>query len=152
SNSRLHHLLFILLVVIEGGARMWKPGQVVESHRRRAVVVWTVSVAAILAYCGWLFYKAAEKAKAPDTSFVLTNEVYKFPDLWICLFVNYGCDEWELEEECVDSAWMTEGGVPNAVFYPRVQLGQEQETTTEQLQIEAIPENTDYDSEGNYVE
>ncbi|CAM9996521.1 unnamed protein product, partial [Ectocarpus sp. 4 AP-2014] len=25
-----------------------KPGQVVESHRRRAVVVWTVSVAAIL--------------------------------------------------------------------------------------------------------
>ncbi|CAN0542418.1 unnamed protein product, partial [Ectocarpus sp. 12 AP-2014] len=25
-----------------------KPGQVVESHRRRAVVVWTVSVVAIL--------------------------------------------------------------------------------------------------------
>ncbi|CAM9989958.1 unnamed protein product [Ectocarpus sp. 12 AP-2014] len=47
---------------------------------------------------------------------------------------------------------MTEGGIPNAVFYPRVQLGQEQETKTEQLQIEAIPENTDFDSEGNYVE
>ncbi|CAM9262283.1 unnamed protein product, partial [Ectocarpus sp. 4 AP-2014] len=92
---------------------------------------WTVSAAAILAYCGWLFYKAAEKAKAPDTSFVLT---------------------WELEKGCVNSAWMTEGGVPNAVFYPRVQLGQEQEMTTEQLQIEAIPEDTDYDSGGNYVE
>ncbi|CAM9812689.1 unnamed protein product [Ectocarpus sp. 4 AP-2014] len=100
----------------------------------------------------WLLYKATEKAKSPDTSFVMTSEVYKYPDLWICLYNNYGCDEWELEEECVDSAWMTEGGVPDAVFYPRVKLDQLQETTTEELQIEAIPENTDYDSEGNYVE
>ncbi|CBN78282.1 hypothetical protein Esi_0005_0160 [Ectocarpus siliculosus] len=139
-----------IVCVFHSGRR--KPSEVLEPHRRRAVVVWTVSVVAIFAYSGWLCYKAAEKAKAPDTSFVLTNEVYKFPDLWICLFVNYGCDEWELEEGCVDSAWMTEGGVPDAVFYPRVKLDQLQETTTEELQIEAIPENTDYDSEGNYVE
>ncbi|CBN78259.1 hypothetical protein Esi_0005_0104 [Ectocarpus siliculosus] len=86
------------------------------------------------------------------TPLYFQNEVYKNPDLWICLFVNYGCDEWELEKQCVHSAWMTEGGEPDAVFYPRVKLGQEQETTTEQLQIEAIPENTDFDSEGNYVE
>lgn len=78
--------------------------------------------------------------------------MYKNPDLWICLFNNYGCDEWELEKQCVHSAWDTQGGAPDAVFYPRVKLNQLQETTTEELQIEAIPEDTDYDSEGNYVE
>ncbi|CAM9171868.1 unnamed protein product, partial [Ectocarpus sp. 8 AP-2014] len=129
-----------------------KPGQVVESHRRRAVVVWTVSVVAILSYAGWLLYKAGEKAKTPDTSFLLTNEVYKYPDLWICPYVNYGCDAWELEEECVASAWMTEGGEPDAVFYPRVKLGQLHQVTTEERKINAIPDLTNFDSEGNEQE
>ncbi|CBN78263.1 hypothetical protein Esi_0005_0128 [Ectocarpus siliculosus] len=129
-----------------------KPGEVLESHRRRAVVVWTGSVVAIFAYSGWLCYKAAEKAKAPDTSFVLTNVVYKYPDLWICPYVNYGCDAWELEEECVDSAWMTEGGEPDAVFYPREKLDQLHQVTTEERKIAAIPDLTNFDSEGNFVE
>ncbi|CBN78260.1 hypothetical protein Esi_0005_0114 [Ectocarpus siliculosus] len=131
---------------------MWKPSQVQASHRRRAVMVWIVSVVGIIAYSGWLFYKAAEKAKAPDTSFALTNVVYKYPDLWICPYVNYGCDEWELEEECVDSAWMTEGGKPDAVFYPRVKLDQLHQVTTEERQINAIPDLTNFDSEGNEQE
>ncbi|CAM9401821.1 unnamed protein product [Ectocarpus fasciculatus] len=115
-------------------------------------MIWTVSVVGIIAYSGWLFYKAAEKAKAPDTSFVLTNVVFKYPDLWICPYVNYGCDAWELEEECVDSAWMTEGGAPDAVFYPRVKLDQLHQVTTEERKINAIPDLTNYDSEGNFVE
>ncbi|CAM9171945.1 unnamed protein product, partial [Ectocarpus sp. 8 AP-2014] len=129
-----------------------KPSQVQASHRRRAVMVWIVSVVGIIAYSGWLFYKAAEKAKAPDTSFALTNVVYKYPDLWICPYVNYGCDEYELEEECVDSAWMTEGGKPDAVFYPRVKLDQLHQVTTEERKINAIPDFTDFDSEGNEEE
>ncbi|CAB1104434.1 unnamed protein product [Ectocarpus sp. CCAP 1310/34] len=83
---------------------------------------------------------------------LLPNEVYKYPDLWICPYVNYGCDAWELEEECVASAWMTEGGEPDAVFYPRVKLDQLHQVTTEERQINAIPDLTNFDSEGNEQE
>eukprot|EP00903_Cladosiphon_okamuranus_P013102 g12221.t1 len=136
-------------VTREAGEEMWKPNQVVEDSRRRAILVWTVSVLAIVAYSGWLVYKAVEKAETPDTSFVLTNEVYKYPDLWVCPYVRYGCDTWELERSCVDSAWMTEAGPPDAVFYPRLKLDNPWEHTIDERRIEAFPEDTGVDSEGN---
>lgn len=71
------------------------------------------------------------------------NVVYKYPDIWVCPYEQYGCDNIELEEECVDSAWMTEGGVPDAVFYPREKLNHTHQVATEQLQIEAVPVNTE---------
>lgn len=78
--------------------------------------------------------------------------MYKFPDLWVCPFVNYGCDEWELEGGCASSAWKTEGGQPDALFYPRVKLGQLQENTTEERRIEAVYAFTDQDEDGNELE
>lgn len=63
--------------------------------------------------------------------------------------MNYGCDAWELEEQCVDSAWGTEGGAPYAAFYPREKLEDLWPNTTDELRIEATPELTNFDSEGN---
>lgn len=77
------------------------------------------------------------------------NEVYKYPDLWVCPYVRYGCDTWELEASCVDSAWMTEGGTPDAVFYPRLKLENPWEETIQERRIEAIADDTGVDSEGN---
>lgn len=73
------------------------------------------------------------------------NQVYKYPDIWICPYYQYGCDSQELEQECIDSAWMTEAGAPDAVFYPREKLNQTELTTTEELQIEAIARNTGWE-------
>ena len=77
------------------------------------------------------------------------NEVYKYPDLWICLYKTYGCDTWELEAECVNSAWETEGGAPYAAFYPKEKLEDPWPDATHELRIDASPELTDVDSEGN---
>lgn len=70
------------------------------------------------------------------------NEVYKYPDIWICPYHQYGCDSQELELECIDSAWMTEAGAPDAVFYPREKLNKLDQDTTAELQIEAIARDT----------
>ena len=80
---------------------------------------------------------------SPYPASFLQNVVYKYPDIWICPYVQYGCDALELEKECVDSAWMTEGGAPDAVFYPRERLNHTHQQATEQLQIEAVPVNTE---------
>eukprot|EP00904_Undaria_pinnatifida_P008146 jgi/Undpi1/4461/HiC_scaffold_17.g07815.m1 len=55
------------------------------------------------------------------TIFVCVNmedEVYEYPDVWVCLFDTYGCDEQGLEEECANSSSLIEGLAPTAVFYP----------------------------------
>lgn len=44
--------------------------------------------------------------------------MYKYPDVWACLFDYYGCDELELEEECVSSMNSTEGGETRARYHP----------------------------------
>lgn len=44
------------------------------------------------------------------------NNVYKYPDIYVCLYNFYGCDNQELEEDCVRSAQITEGGNSTAVF------------------------------------
>lgn len=62
------------------------------------------------------------------------NTVYKYPDLWVCPYNQYGCDDTSLELGCVNSAWETEGGVPDAIFYPSDGTDQ---VATDQLQIEA---------------
>lgn len=44
--------------------------------------------------------------------------MYEYPDIWVCLYGEYGCDSWDLEEECTDSAQLTGWGNTSAVFYP----------------------------------
>ncbi len=78
----------------------------------------------------------------------LQNKVYKYPDLMVCPYVQYGCDAYELEADCVASAWETEGGPPDAVFYPRETLDQLHQTTTDELQIRATGYLTDQDEVG----
>eukprot|EP00752_Nemacystus_decipiens_P018199 g16328.t1 len=131
---------------------MWKPSEVVAQSRRRAVAVWSLLIVAITAYTGWLLYRAAEKTTTPDTSFQLTNVVYKYPDLWICMYDQFGCDDQGLESKCVGSAWDTERGPPDAVFYPKEKLNDIYSNATEELPISASDENTDvYDSEWNKI-
>eukprot|EP00752_Nemacystus_decipiens_P013067 g11557.t1 len=127
--------------------RMWKPGEVVAEHRARAVGVFVLMLVSIIAYSGWLFHKATEKAKAPDTTSVVTDVVYTYPDLWICLYADYGCDDFFLQQQCLDSAWMTEGGEPYAAFYPRIKANKTFAHTTEELRIEAT--QASFDSEGD---
>lgn len=131
---------------------MWKPSEVVAEHRRRAVVVWSSLLVGIVTYSGWLLYKAARKMEAPDTSFELTNVVYKYPDLWVCPYVQYGCDEYDLEPACAKSAWNTTAGSPDALFYPRDRLDQLTQTKTEELEIEAVYTHTNFNSAGEFQE
>ncbi|CAN0063176.1 unnamed protein product, partial [Ectocarpus fasciculatus] len=125
------------------------PDEVVAQHRRRARMLWTALHVAILTYTAWLLYKAVERTKSPNTSVVLSNEVYKYPDLWVCPYNQYGCDDTSLEMGCVNSAWETEAGVPNAIFYPSDGTDQ---ITTDQLQIEANAIDTGTEGRGLCVE
>jgi len=96
---------------------------------------------------GWLTrsYNFFSCASFFPIVFNLQKKVYKYPDLWVCLYKQYGCDSWELEEDCVASAWKTEGGPPNAVFYPRETLGDLDQTTTDELPIKATGTFTNKD-------
>lgn len=44
--------------------------------------------------------------------------MYRYPDVWMCLYDYYGCDEKELEKQCVASANRTEGGPVRAIYHP----------------------------------
>ena len=57
--------------------------------------------------------------------FTKQNEIYTYPDLWICLYNNYGCDKTEIEKECIMSVFDTEGGPTRATYRP----GDDHETT-----------------------
>lgn len=46
------------------------------------------------------------------------NDVYRYPDIYVCLYDLRGCDEQHLEEECSRSAQSTQGGESTAVFNP----------------------------------
>ncbi|CAN0042249.1 unnamed protein product [Ectocarpus fasciculatus] len=99
---------------------MWRPDEVVPQHKRRAVALWTILIGGIIFYSSYLLYKAVRKRENPDSSIELSNTVFEYPDIWVCLYAGYGCDEWELEEECMTSATanMTGWGNSSAVFYP----------------------------------
>ncbi|CBN75318.1 expressed unknown protein [Ectocarpus siliculosus] len=97
---------------------MWKPEEVVPRHKRRAVLLWTTLIVGIISYSTYTLYRGLKRREDPGTTFKLSNNIYQYPDLWVCLYVNYGCDEMELQEECVNSSNATEGGETLAVFYP----------------------------------
>eukprot|EP00904_Undaria_pinnatifida_P008172 jgi/Undpi1/4485/HiC_scaffold_17.g07839.m1 len=65
---------------------------------------------------GYLVYQALAAYDNPNTSFVLSNDVYKYPDIYVCLYDFYGCDDFELEGDCMGSFQSTEGGNSNAIF------------------------------------
>lgn len=46
------------------------------------------------------------------------DDIYEYPDLWVCLYDTYGCDAYEYEEQCVSSIFDTEGGSTTAVYRP----------------------------------
>ncbi|CAM9202476.1 unnamed protein product [Ectocarpus sp. 8 AP-2014] len=106
---------------------MWRPDEVVPQHKRRAVALWTILIGGIIFYSSYLLYKAVRKRENPDASIELSNTVFEYPDIWVCLYVNYGCDEWELENECMTSAAanMTGWGNSSAVYYPDGEYEQE---------------------------
>ena len=43
----------------------------------------------------------------------------------MCLHDTYGCDDYELEEQCLNSSTLTEGGGTRAIFYPDGEYEQE---------------------------
>ncbi|CAM9868828.1 unnamed protein product [Ectocarpus sp. 13 AM-2016] len=88
----------------------------------------------IVTYVGWLVYKTVERTKSPNTSVELSNVVYTYPDLWVCPYNQYGCDDITLELGCVESSWETEAGPPSAIFYNSEGTDQ---NTTDPLEIEA---------------
>lgn len=90
----------------------------VSEHQKRAVALWMVLIVGIVAYASWLFVAASNKRDNPSTSLVLSNDVYAYPDTWLCLYNDFGCDAQDLEEECLDTSVMTEGGQSSAIFYP----------------------------------
>ncbi|CAM9286399.1 unnamed protein product [Ectocarpus sp. 4 AP-2014] len=108
---------------------MWKPAEVLPQHKRRAVTLFIALIVAILAYSGLLVYNAVKKSKNPSTSFVLSNNVYRYPDTYVCLYNFFGCDDMDLEEFCASSVFDTEGGSSTAVFNPGGDLEQEIATT-----------------------
>ena len=55
----------------------------------------------------------------------MKNDVYAYPDTWVCLHDTYGCDDYELEEQCLNSSMLTEGGGTRAIFYPDGEYQQE---------------------------
>lgn len=53
------------------------------------------------------------------------NDVYDFPDVYVCFYDNFGCDRQDLEESCRDSVFET-GRRPMATFNP-ISSGQQKE-------------------------
>ncbi|CAB1102054.1 unnamed protein product [Ectocarpus sp. CCAP 1310/34] len=106
---------------------MWKPDEVVPQHKRRAVALWAILIGGIIFYSSYLLHKAVRKRDAPESSIELSNTVFEYPDIWVCLYADYGCDELELEEECMTSATanMTGWGNSSAVYYPGGEYEQE---------------------------
>lgn len=48
----------------------------------------------------------------------MQNELYDYPDVYVCLYTFYGCDTLEQEEGCISSVYNTEGGMPSAILNP----------------------------------
>lgn len=49
---------------------------------------------------------------------MLQDDLYKYPDVYVCLYDFFGCDSLGLEEDCMSSANSTEGGLTTATFNP----------------------------------
>lgn len=46
------------------------------------------------------------------------NDIYRYPDVYVCLYNFYGCDQQEDEDDCVYSSTTTQGGDTVASFNP----------------------------------
>ncbi|CAM9165602.1 unnamed protein product, partial [Hapterophycus canaliculatus] len=53
------------------------------------------------------------------------NQLYKYPDIDVCFYESYGCDDEDTAEECMDSAFGTAAGHTSAVFNPDGETKQE---------------------------
>ncbi|CAN0315183.1 unnamed protein product, partial [Ascophyllum nodosum] len=99
-------------------SEMWRPTEVVPQYRHRAVLIWAVLIVSIVSYFGLVMYRAVSDRENPSTSFIVSNEIYIYPDLWVCLYDTYGCDKFEYEEQCLGSIFDTEGGSTRARYRP----------------------------------
>lgn len=45
--------------------------------------------------------------------------------MWVCLYNVFGCDKQELEQQCLDSSELTDGGRAKATFHPGGEFEQE---------------------------
>eukprot|EP00904_Undaria_pinnatifida_P008136 jgi/Undpi1/4452/HiC_scaffold_17.g07806.m1 len=70
----------------------------------------------------WMIASALMKRNDPDTSLILSNTVYDYPDVWVCLFENSGCDGADLQKDCAASSTLMEERPATAVFYPNTTL------------------------------
>ena len=64
------------------------------------------------------------------------NDLYKYPDIYVCLYNFYGCDTMGLEPDCMYSYNQTEGGRANATFNPGGD--EEQDIATNALLTESV--------------
>lgn len=46
------------------------------------------------------------------------NDLYEYPDVYVCLYNFFGCDSLDLEEQCIGTVHSTEGGETKAFFNP----------------------------------
>lgn len=53
----------------------------------------------------------------PYGRMLLQDELYKFPDVYVCLYNFYGCDAQDQEEDCLYSALEVEGRNSSAEYY-----------------------------------
>ncbi|CAN0341888.1 unnamed protein product [Pylaiella littoralis] len=97
---------------------MWKARVVHERHRRRHILLWTILITGILAYIGWALSRRHHQYLNPSTSFSLSNEVYRYPDLGVCLYEENGCDSLDdhIAAGCVNSSNSTEFGPSTAEY------------------------------------
>eukprot|EP00904_Undaria_pinnatifida_P008142 jgi/Undpi1/4458/HiC_scaffold_17.g07812.m1 len=105
--------------------RSMRPHLSVKKSQVSCCALRLIHTSLLRADASWLFIDASEKQKNPSTSLVLSNDVYAYPDTWVCLHDTYGCDDYELEEQCLNSSTLTEGGGTRAIFYPDGEYEQE---------------------------
>eukprot|EP00752_Nemacystus_decipiens_P017257 g15461.t1 len=97
---------------------MWTPSQVLPGSRRQSYGIWTLLIFGIVGYIGYFWFRAAEKVKDPDISYSLSNDVYTYPDLNVCMYDSWGagCDKGVSAEDCVFSSNSTEGGIAGGYY------------------------------------
>eukprot|EP00752_Nemacystus_decipiens_P007643 g6832.t1 len=82
-----------------------KPSSVVPRHRKRATCFWMVLLLVLLCYTLWEIRVVINKEETPSTSFKVSNNLYAFPYVSVCLYDGFGCYHPEgSTDECIESA------------------------------------------------
>eukprot|EP00904_Undaria_pinnatifida_P004017 jgi/Undpi1/13616/HiC_scaffold_9.g03270.m1 len=84
-----------------------KPASVVPEHKKRATVVWGILLLAIAGYTAWQIALLVRKVDNPSTSFTVSDDLYEFPHLDVCVWHGYGCGKDRNESECFQHAFST---------------------------------------------